>query len=79
MRRSSVQPATPEARPAAPTRARRPARRGRKSLSFEHGVFAAVHSPEEDRIQFPEPELFAEGGSYDATALHELIQGTSRR
>ena len=41
--------------------------------------FAAVYSPEEDRIQLPEPELLAEGGSYYATSLHELIQGTSRR
>ena len=53
--------------------------RGRKFLSFEHSGFAAVYSPEQDRTQLPEPELFAEGGGYYATALHELIQGTSRR
>ena len=39
---------------------------------IEHGGFAAFYSPEEDRIQLPERELFADAGAYYATALHEL-------
>ncbi len=37
-----------------------------------HGGFAAFYSPEEDRIQLPERELFADPASYYGTALHEL-------
>lgn len=43
---------------------------------IEHGGFAAYYSPEEDRIQLPEPQLFADGPSYAATALHELTHWT---
>ncbi len=39
---------------------------------IEHGGFAAYYSPAEDRIQLPERELFADAGSYYATALHEV-------
>lgn len=39
---------------------------------IEHGGFAAFYSPEDDRIQLPERELFADAGSYYGTALHEL-------
>ncbi len=39
---------------------------------IEHGGFAAFYSPEDDRIQLPERGLFADAGSYYATALHEL-------
>ena len=39
----------------------------------EHGGFMAFYSPAEDRIQLPERGLFADAGSYYATALHELI------
>lgn len=48
---------------------------------IEHGGFAAFYSPLDDRIQLPERELFAEAGSYYATALHELIHwsGHSKR
>jgi antirestriction protein ArdC len=39
---------------------------------IEHGGFAAFYSPEDDRIQLPERELFADAGAYYATGLHEL-------
>jgi antirestriction protein ArdC len=39
---------------------------------IEHGGFAAFYNPAEDRIQLPERELFADAGTYYATALHEL-------
>jgi antirestriction protein ArdC len=39
----------------------------------EHGGFAAFYMAAEDRIQLPERELFADAGSYYATALHELV------
>jgi antirestriction protein ArdC len=39
----------------------------------EHGGFAAFYGPEDDRIRLPERELFADAGSYYATALHELV------
>jgi antirestriction protein ArdC len=32
-----------------------------------------VYSPEDDRIQLPERELFADAAIYYATALHELV------
>jgi antirestriction protein ArdC/DNA repair protein RadC len=40
---------------------------------IEHGGFAAFYSPADDRIQLPERELFADAGSYYATALHEVV------
>jgi antirestriction protein ArdC len=40
---------------------------------IEHGGFAAFYGPEDDRIRLPERELFADAGSYYATALHELV------
>ncbi len=40
--------------------------------AIEHGGFAAFYSPADDRIQLPEPQLFADPGAYYATALHEL-------
>ena len=43
---------------------------------IEHGGFAAFYSPQDDRIQLPERELFTDAGSYFATALHELIHFT---
>ena len=42
----------------------------------EHGGFAAFYSVAEDRIQLPERVLFADAGSYYATALHELVHWT---
>jgi antirestriction protein ArdC len=42
----------------------------------EHGGFAAFYMAAEDRIQLPERELFADAGSYYATALHELVHWT---
>jgi antirestriction protein ArdC len=43
----------------------------------EHGGFAAFYMAAEDRIQLPERELFADAGSYYATALHELTHWTA--
>ena len=45
----------------------------RSGARIEHGGFAAFYMAAEDRIQLPERELFADAGSYYATALHELV------
>jgi len=37
-----------------------------------HGGFRAFYQPEQDYIQLPSPNAFADAGSYYATALHEL-------
>jgi antirestriction protein ArdC len=43
---------------------------------IDHSGFAAFYNHAEDRIQLPERELFADAGSYYATALHELTHWT---